>query len=81
MATKKAAKKKATKKSSKATVSPGNVRKLRSTVKADQLAKTVGDAVNRALAGQKLPGIRGPILCGIIWRPETGTFTPVFKAQ
>lgn len=81
MATRKAAKKKGTKKASKAKISATNVRKLRQTVKADELSKTVAEAVNRALAGRELPGIRGPILCGIIWRPDTGTFTPVFRAQ
>jgi hypothetical protein len=50
-------------------------------VNLDQLSKTVGTAVTRALARQDLSKIRGPILCGIIYRPSTGTFTPVFKEQ
>jgi hypothetical protein len=80
MPAKKAAKKKATKKSA-TTVSTAEVRRLRTAVKADQLSKTVGDAVKRALAGQQLAGPRRPILCGIIFRPDTGTFTTVFEAQ
>lgn len=50
-------------------------------VNVDQLGKTVGAAVTRALARQDLSKIRGPILCGIIYRPQTGTFTTVFKEQ
>ena len=50
-------------------------------VKIDQLSKAVGTAVNRALAKQDLSGIRGPIICGIIFRPGTGTFSPVFREQ
>ena len=50
-------------------------------VNIDQLSKSVGAAVTRALARQDLSKLRGPILCGIIYRPSTGTFSPVFKEQ
>ena len=50
-------------------------------VNIDQLSKTVGTAVSKALARQNLSKIRGPILCGIIYRPSSGTFTPLFKEQ
>ena len=50
-------------------------------VKIQSLSKTVGTAVSRALAKQDLSGIRGPIICGIIYRPNTGTFSPIFKEQ
>ena len=50
-------------------------------VKIDQLSRTVGTAVSRALARQDLSGIRGPILCGIIYRPSTGTFSPIFEER
>jgi len=59
-------------------ISTADAKKL---VKIDQLGKTVGAAVSRALARQDLSKIRGPILCGIIYRPDTGKFTPVFKEQ
>jgi hypothetical protein len=59
-------------------ISSTEARKL---VNIDQLGKTVGAAVTRALARQDLSKIRGPILCGIIYRPSTGTFTTVFKEQ
>jgi hypothetical protein len=39
----------------------------------------VGTAVSRALNRQDLSGIRGPIICGIIYRPDTGTFSPIFR--
>lgn len=74
---------KSSKKSAKSTtksraISSAEAKKL---VNIDQLGKTVGAAVTRALARQDLSKIRGPILCGIIYRPSTGTFTPVFKEQ
>jgi len=70
------------KKAAKTTVA----RKLTTTdakklVKIDQLSKTVGTAVNRALARQDLSGIRRPIICGIIYRPSTGTFSPIFEEK
>lgn len=78
MATKKTSKKKATKKAAARKLTTAQAAQL---VKIDQLGKAVGTAVNRALARQDLSGIRGPILCGIIYRPNTGTFSPIFKAQ
>jgi hypothetical protein len=78
MATKKTAKKKAAK---KAATRPLTMADAKKRVKIDQLSRTVGAAVNRALATQDLSGIRGPILCGIIYRPNTGTFTPFFEER
>ena len=78
MATKKTAKKKAIKKTATRKLTTAEARKL---VKIEQLSKAVGTAVNRALARQDLSGIRGPILCGIIYRPNTGTFTPIFQER
>ena len=78
MATNKSSKKKAVKKGATRKLSTADAKKL---VKIDQLGKAVGTAVNRALARQDLSGIRGPIICGIIYRPNTGTFSPIFKAQ
>lgn len=76
MATKKTSKKKAVKKVATRKLTTADAKKL---VKIDTLGKTVAAAVNRALARQDLSGIRGPIICGIIYRPDTGTFTPVFR--
>ncbi len=73
-----ATKKKATKKTAGRKITTAQAAQL---VKIGQLGKAVGTAVNRALARQDLSGIRGPIICGIIFRPGTGTFTPVFKQQ
>ena len=78
MATKKTSKKKATKKVAARKLTTAEARKL---VKIDQLSKTVGTAVNRALARQDLSGIRGPIICGIIYRPDTGKFGPIFEER
>lgn len=79
MATKKkSAKKKAVKKGATRKLSTADAKKL---VKIDQLSRTVGTAVSRALARQDLSGIRGPIICGIIYRPDTGTFSPIFRAE
>jgi hypothetical protein len=77
MATKKkSAKKKAVKQGATRKLSTADAKKL---VKIDQLSRTVGAAVKSALARQDLSGIRGPIICGIIYRPDTGTFTPIFR--
>jgi len=73
-----ATKKKATKKSAGRKLTTADAKKL---VKIETLGKAVGTAVNRALARQDLSGIRGPIICGIIYRPATGTFSPIFKQQ
>lgn len=76
MATKKTSKKKAAKKGATRKLSTADAKKL---VKLDQLSKSVGTAVSRALNRQDLSGIRGPIICGIIYRPDTGTFSPIFR--
>ena len=78
MPARKASKKKATKQAAARKITTAQAAQL---VKIEQLGKAVGTAVNRALARQDLSGIRGPILCGIIYRPNTGTFSPIFKAQ
>jgi hypothetical protein len=76
--TSKKSKKKATKKTATRPISTAQAAQL---VKIGQLSKAVGAAVNRALAKQDLSGIRGPIICGIIYRPGNGTFGPIFKEQ
>jgi hypothetical protein len=50
-------------------------------VKIDTLSKSVATAVTKALARQDLSKLRGPILCGIIYRPNDGSFQPLFKEQ
>jgi len=84
MATKKkAAKKKKARTAGATAISATSVRALRQTVKLDALSKSVAASVNRAVAGGRFPGgiIRGPIICGIIWRPDTGTFQPIFETR
>jgi hypothetical protein len=81
MPTKKSSKKKASTKAATAKISPATAKKLQQTIKIDQLSKTVGEAVNRALATQDLGGIHGPIIMGIIWDPRSKTFTPYFQAK
>jgi hypothetical protein len=77
-----ATKKKASKKTStKAATRPLTITDAKKRVNLEQLSKTVGAAVTRALATQDLSKIRGPILCGIIYRPNTGTFTPFFEER
>jgi hypothetical protein len=76
--TSKKSKKKATNKTAARKLTTSQAAQL---VKIEQLGKAVGTAVSRALARQDLSGIRGPILCGIIYRPNTGTFSPLFKTQ
>jgi len=78
MATKKTSNKKATTKAPARKLTTAQAAQL---VKIEALGKAVGTAVNRALAKQDLSGIRGPIICGIIYRPNTGTFSPIFKTQ
>jgi len=78
MATKKTSKKKAAK---KAATRPLTVSDAKKRVKLAQLSKTVGAAVNRALASQDLSKIRGPIIYGIIYRPDTKTFAPFFEER
>ena len=78
MPARKTTKKKATKKTAGRKLTTAQAAQL---VKIEQLSKSVGTAVNRALAKQDLSGIRGPIICGIIYRPGTGTFGPIFKEQ
>lgn len=78
MATKKTAKKKTAK---KAAARPLTMSDAKKRVKVAQLSKSVGAAVNRALARQDLSKIRGPIICGIIYRPDTRTFTPFFQER
>ncbi|PYS90343.1 MAG: hypothetical protein DMF64_15330 [Acidobacteria bacterium] len=89
MATKKAATKKAGKKAGAQTsragtqISAGDVRRLRSAAKIDDLGKKVGEAVTRALAAQgpSNPFLRGKIICGIIYDLKTKSFQPVVQPQ
>jgi hypothetical protein len=78
MATKKTSKKKAATKPAARKLTTAQAAQL---VKIDALSKAVGTAVSRALANQNLSGIHGPIICGIIYNPNTGTFSSIFKAQ
>ena len=73
--------KKKTTKTTAAKLSPTDAKKLRQTIKLDQLSQNVGTAVQQALRRQDLGQLRGPIIMGIIYDPRRQTFAPYLQAK